>query len=58
MDNLFWHFWWLLFPIGFMALGVFRSWLDYRARRDVAQVLRELAAAGQEPPAALINRLR
>lgn len=58
MGNLFWNFWWLLFPVGFMALGMFRSWLEYRSRRDVAQVLRELAAAGREPPAALINRLR
>jgi len=58
MGNLFWNFWWLLFPVGFMALGMFRSWLEYRSRRDVAQVLRELAAAGREPPATLINRLR
>lgn len=58
MGNLFWNFWWLLFPVGFMALGMFGSWLEYRSRRDVAQVLRELAAAGREPPAALINRLR
>ena len=58
MDNLFWHFWWLLFPMGFMATGIFRSWLEYRSRRDLAQVLRELAAAGREPPAAPINRAR
>lgn len=57
MADLFRDFWWLMFPMGFMALGVFRAWLDYRARREVVATLRELAAKGQEPPAALIAAL-
>jgi hypothetical protein len=57
VDDLFRDFWWLLFPIGAMALGAFRAWLDYRARREVVETLRELAAKGQEPPAALVAAL-
>lgn len=57
MNDLFRDYWWLLFPMGFMLLGVFRSWLDYQARREVVQALRELAQAGREAPAALVNQL-
>ncbi len=55
--DLFRDFWWLMFPMGFMALGAFRAWLNYRARREVVAALRELAAKGQEPPAALVAEL-
>lgn len=58
MDNLFSDFWWLMFPIGAMALGAFRSWMDYRARSEVVEALRDLAAKGQEPPAALLAQLQ
>ncbi|PIB94626.1 hypothetical protein CSW62_10065 [Caulobacter sp. FWC2] len=47
-----------MFPIGAMALGAFRSWMDYRARREVVEALRDLAAKGQEPPAALLAQLQ
>ncbi|WP_454760209.1 hypothetical protein [Caulobacter segnis] len=57
MNDLFWNFWWLLFPVSFILLRAFRTWLDYRARCDVVQALRELAKAGQEPPAALVAQL-
>lgn len=55
--ELFRDFWWLLFPVSFMALGAFRAWLNYRSRREVVAALRELAAKGQEPPAALLAEL-
>lgn len=57
MTDLFRDFWWLLFPMGAMALAGFRAWLDYRARREVVQALRELADAGREAPAALVSQL-
>jgi hypothetical protein len=55
--ELFRDFWWLLFPMAAMAMGAFRAWLNYRARREVVAALRELAAKGQEPPAALLAQL-
>ena len=57
MNDLFRDFWWLLFPMGFMLLGAFRAWLDYRARREVVETLRDLAKAGREAPAALVAQL-
>ena len=57
MTDLFRDYCWLVFPIGFMALGTFRAWLQYRARREVVLALRDLAAKGQEPPAALVAEL-
>lgn len=58
MNDLFREFWWLLFPMGFMALGGFRAWLDYRARQNVMRAVRELTDAGREPPAALLAQLQ
>ena len=57
MTDLFRDFWWLMFPMGFMLLGAFRAWLNYRARREVVQALRELAEAGRDAPAALVSQL-
>lgn len=57
MVELFQAYWWLVFPVSGIVVGAFRSWLAYRARRDVLDVLRSYAAAGQEPPAALMARL-
>ncbi|HJV40453.1 hypothetical protein [Caulobacter sp.] len=57
MYDLFRDFWWLMFPMTFMVLGAFRAWLNYRARHDVVKVLRDLAAKGQEPSAALLAEL-
>ncbi|WP_297511542.1 hypothetical protein [uncultured Caulobacter sp.] len=58
MAEVFRDHWWLMFPVGFMALGTFRAWLHYRARREVVLALRDLAARGQEPPAALVAELQ
>ena len=55
--DLFRDFWWLMFPMSFMVLGAFRAWLNYRARREVVSALRDLAAKGQEPSAALLAEL-
>lgn len=57
MTDLFRDFWWLLFPASFIALGAFRAWLDCRARLETIRTLRELAARGREPPAALLGQL-
>jgi len=58
MYDLFRDFWWLMFPMTFMVLGAFRAWLNYRARREVVRALRELAAEGRDPPAALVAALQ
>lgn len=57
MYDLFRDFWWLLFPISFTLLGAFRTWLNYRARREVVETLRDMARDGREAPAALVAKL-
>jgi hypothetical protein len=57
MEELFHAYWWLVFPLSWTVIGAFQSWLTYRARRDALDVLRSYAAAGREPPAALVARL-
>jgi hypothetical protein len=57
MADLFRDFWWLLFPMAFTAIGIFRQWLNWRARLELTQTLRAFAEKGLEPPAALLSQL-
>lgn len=34
MEDLFRSYWWLLFPLGWFAVGAFDRWLAYRRTRD------------------------
>ncbi|WP_291838139.1 hypothetical protein [Brevundimonas sp.] len=58
MENFFYQFWWLLFPIGFMLAGAFNSLLGYRRQRDALNLLKTYAEKGQEPPEALLKVLQ
>lgn len=53
MNDLFLHFWWLIFPVGFMVVGVIHNWFAYLRRRDELAVLRTYAEKGQTPPPGL-----
>ncbi len=55
--DLFRDFWWLIFPLSGIVFGAFQRWLAYRARRDTLDLIKTYAAAGHEPPAALVARL-
>lgn len=57
MEDLFRSFWWLLFPLGWVAFAGIRSLLDYRRQRDALDLLRTYAEKGQEPPEALLSIL-
>ncbi len=57
MIDLFCDYWWLVFPLGFMAMGTFRAYLRYRTQREVVKALHDLAAKGKEPPASLLGQL-
>jgi hypothetical protein len=54
----FYQFWWLIFPVGFMLIGVFNSYLGYRRQKDALSLLKTYAEKGQEPPEALLNVLK
>ena len=57
MEDLFRHFWWLLFPMAWMVVGAFNSWLNYRNRRDTLDLIKGYAASGKDIPAGLIDKL-
>jgi hypothetical protein len=58
MVDLFYKFWWLIFPVGYMLMGVFNSFLGYRRQKDAVSLLRTYAEKGQEPPEALLKVLQ
>jgi hypothetical protein len=57
MFELFEGYWWLMFPLCWFVVGVWRNWLAYRAEREAMDVLAAYARNGREPPAELIARL-
>ena len=57
MEDLFRSYWWLLFPLGWFAVGGFNSFLNYRRQKDTLRLIQTYAEKGQEPPAALLKVL-
>jgi hypothetical protein len=57
MEDLFYRFWWLLFPLAWFISAGFSSILNYRRQRDTLDLLRRYADKGQEPPAELLQSL-
>ncbi len=57
MENFFWNFWWLIFPIGGMIYAAFQSWLKYRQQKAMMDLIRSYADKGVEPPEALLRQL-
>lgn len=55
MEDLFRQFWWLIFPVFGMAMGVYGMWNDQRRRRDTIELLKVYAEKGQEPPAEMLK---
>ena len=57
MEDLFRSYWWLMFPVAWMIIGGFQSWLSYQKRRDNLSLIKHLADSGKEIPAGLIEKL-
>lgn len=57
MDRSVMEFWWLLFPMMWLGLVAFKSWLRYRRHRDLMDVVRAYANQGREPPPEILARL-
>jgi hypothetical protein len=53
MVDLFHDFWWLLFPLSWIVIAVWRTVLHDRRRAEAISLLRTYKEKGQEPPAAL-----
>ena len=50
MENFFFSFWWLIFPIMWFGFGFFGMFLRYRRHRDAMDLLKTYASQGKEPP--------
>ncbi len=57
MENLFYSFWWLLFPLAWFVFGGFSSFLNYRRQKDTLDLIKTYAEKGQQPPEALLKVL-
>ena len=51
--NVIGSFWWLIFPIGFMAIGLVRTVLHDNYRRQKLELLKAYLDQGKTPPAGL-----
>ena len=62
MDHTFgafvFSFWWLIFPVGGMLMGLFAMIGHYNHRKETLRILKSYADQGKEPPAALLDALR
>ena len=57
MQDFWWSYWWLIFPIGAFAFGAWERWLSYQRSRDTLELLKTYAAQGKEPPPEISRRL-
>ncbi len=57
-EVFFTSFWWLIFPVGGMLMGLFAMIGHYNHRKDTLRILKSYADQGKDPPAALLEALR
>ena len=58
VQALFFSFWWLIFPVGGMLMGLFAMIGHYSHRKDTLRILKSYADQGKDPPAALLEALK
>ena len=56
--QLFAGFWWLIFPIGGMLMGLIGMLSHHRHRSETLKLLKSYADQGKEPPAFLLDALK
>jgi hypothetical protein len=57
-EGFFFSFWWLIFPVGGMLMGLFAMIGHYNHRKDTLRILKSYADQGKDPPAALLDALK
>lgn len=58
MQDFFFSYWWLLFPLAFFVFGAWDRWLAYQRSKDRLELLRTYTAQGKDPPPELIKVLQ
>ena len=56
MDFLY-HYWWLLFPLGWFIAAGWGSFMRYKRHQSKIDLIKSYTAAGKEPPAELLASL-
>lgn len=56
--TLFSHYWWLIFPLFWMAYAMVRLWLRHSRANRSLDVLKSYAEHGKEPPAEVLAALK
>ncbi|MDI7774424.1 hypothetical protein [Asticcacaulis sp. EMRT-3] len=57
-STLFASYWWLIFPIGGMLMGVFAMSAHFHHRNETLKLIKSYADQGKDPPAALLEAIR
>jgi hypothetical protein len=57
MQDIFYHFWWLIFPLSWIVFGAFHSLMRYRRSRDAVDLAKQYVSQGKEPPAELMQSI-
>lgn len=55
MEDFWFRYWWLIFPIGFFIFGAWDRWLSYQRSRDTIELIKTYTAQGKEPPPELLR---
>lgn len=55
MEELFYDFWWLLFPIGWMVCAAVGAIMNEGRRREAMKLVATYQANGKEPPVELMR---
>jgi hypothetical protein len=50
MVQVFFAYWWLLFPLAWFVAGGWHSWLAYQRRKHELDIIKTYAAQGKDPP--------
>lgn len=56
--DFFSAYWWLIFPVGGMLMGVFGMFSHHHHRSETLRLLKSYADQGKEPPAFLLDALK
>ena len=58
LEAFLFSFWWLIFPVGGMLMGLFAMIGHYNHRKDTLRILKSYADQGKDPPAGLLDALK
>jgi hypothetical protein len=58
MEQFWFGYWWLIFPVGAFVFGAWDRWLSYQRSRDALDVMKTYSAQGKEPPPELVRQIQ